>query len=528
MSKTSFTDSATIQKKKVLILRLLLGFLIIALPVLSIAEFKEGDVVNGIMEIGFSGVLLTSLIFSFKGRYRLASNILVVATYILMAVMSNVMSTPTSMLFFRNITYYLLCMSLAILFSPDVKLALWGALLMIPTQVFFCLTQMMKADLVQSKVISDLITSTFVYVLAGFCLLEYARYDVYAKRELQAEKEKSDEHIGKISDLIAGATANFEAVSNLSERVDGINELIKNSVNSMNDMENRVKLLDEGTEITQGAIDRINDTITDLNNHINTMNTSHKQTGDSVVKMTNAIQSVASSTKAEQELLKTLAATSTDGRKQLSSLIENIQEVEESISSIQGMLAVIDNIASQTNLLAMNAAIEAAHAGNVGKGFAVVAEEIRKLADNSAKNSREINEHLRNVTDHISSVSEESTKTDGSFKHIEEKINLSVQSFEEITKTTEDLSDDANNALNQIKLLDESSKMLKTSGKEITEAQVKLQETQNQLKDSLVQLNEDAALVQEKNDAVVKELEIVSEISEQGKQQAEKLHNYAQ
>ena len=69
---------------------------------------------------------------------------------------------------------------------------------------------------------------------------------------------------------------------------------------------------------------------------------------------------------------------------------------------------VINSIASQTNLLAMNAAIEAAHAGDAGKGFAVVSDEIRKLAESSSVNAGQISSMLKNISEKIHTVAQTS------------------------------------------------------------------------------------------------------------------------
>ena len=85
---------------------------------------------------------------------------------------------------------------------------------------------------------------------------------------------------------------------------------------------------------------------------------------------------------------------------------------------------MIDSIASQTNLLSMNAAIEAAHAGESGKGFAVVASEIRKLAEDSSKQTRAIDEVLKNMKTLIDNAAKKTDEVSGEFSHI---VSLSTQ-----------------------------------------------------------------------------------------------------
>lgn len=107
---------------------------------------------------------------------------------------------------------------------------------------------------------------------------------------------------------------------------------------------------------------------------------------------------------------------------------QNTQKMVVVTESINDLIVVIDNIASQTNLLAMNAAIEAAHAGNAGRGFSVVAEEIRKLAESTAANSKKISQFLKDLTISVKDTKNSTAQLGEDFQDITGFVGDTVKS----------------------------------------------------------------------------------------------------
>jgi methyl-accepting chemotaxis protein len=164
-----------------------------------------------------------------------------------------------------------------------------------------------------------------------------------------------------------------------------------------------------------------------------------------------------------------LAASSADEHERFGGTNALIARTAEDVGKVQEIVAIINSISSQTNLLAMNAAIEAAHAGDAGRGFAVVADEIRKLAESTNKNASIIASTVKEMSTRIANVQTASEKTDRAFKEIAERTGTTKRSLAELVEVMEKLSSSAAAMAGDVEKAASGSRDIKASSSEILE-----------------------------------------------------------
>ncbi len=135
-----------------------------------------------------------------------------------------------------------------------------------------------------------------------------------------------------------------------------------------------------------------------------------------------------------------LAEKTAEGEGRFSVTMTEIEGISEVLDDINEMAAFIQGLANQTNLLAMNAAIEAAHAGEAGRGFSVVADEIRKLAEASSGSSKRISQRLKSIKVKIEGTRESSAHTREAFVGILAVVSQVQSAFKAIREAGMDLS----------------------------------------------------------------------------------------
>lgn len=258
---------------------------------------------------------------------------------------------------------------------------------------------------------------------------------------------------------------NAEMTNRFEQALSALTEISTN-VESIKDQNTN---LNSSIDNSSSAVEEISSNIASMNKQIENQSSAVEESTASVEEMLASLKNVANITTSRTESTNMLVETAKDGGRMLSDTISLIENIMESVDQISEMISIINSIASQTNLLAMNAAIEAAHAGESGKGFAVVADEVRKLAENSSDNAKNISVVLNGIIEKITEVSTSSKDTSRAFDTIEGDIKEAANALSEISSTAIELSTGSDEILKAMTSLSDISLRIKESSSEMKE-----------------------------------------------------------
>ena len=219
----------------------------------------------------------------------------------------------------------------------------------------------------------------------------------------------------------------LELSANMEETAAAVHQIKANINSSMGLFQNQ----EASVNSTVTAVEQLTRNIESQDNSIDKQNGSIIESSSAVEEMIAQNQAIGASVEEAENYMKILLKSSEEGRGNIRHVADLVSTISEKSSDLETANSLISGIAARTNLLAMNAAIEAAHAGDAGRGFAVVADEIRKLAEQATAQSAQVKASISEINQYIKDVVEGSQSSGQSY----EIIQMNIRRMGELTST---------------------------------------------------------------------------------------------
>ena len=330
-------------------------------------------------------------------------------------------------------------------------------------------------------------------------------------KDLQAETHAVTESAGIISKSARYATGAIGVMNHSLQHID------ENS-----------KKQDELVEVTGENLVMLADSIDTVKLHVTQQTEAVQSISTAISKMTDSISSVANTAKQAQEVSQGLSERSDIGNTAVEHAVSTMKEIQAVSEEVRKLLKVIQGIASQTNLLSMNAAIEAAHAGEFGAGFAVVADEVRSLASSSSSSARDIQVKIKEMMEKTTAGVEAITSAGAAFQGIRDNVVENAELVKNIYDAMMAQNENASETKQAADELVEAIHAIRDLAEEETEGAEKLRNSM----DAVVAASKSTmAAVQESMEATANMKNTVSLVDTSAagnKESVEKIHNHVE
>jgi len=304
------------------------------------------------------------------------------------------------------------------------------------------------------------------------------RIQIRQKNEIGGLAEFFNRTFENISSLVGVVKARTESLTQFGRTLSSSSHETAKSLNqvssNISDIKNLAVRQENGATQAELAAEHIKTNSDNLNDLIKEQSERVNNSSAAIEELMANIHSVTQTLIANSKSVEILTDVSGKGKAGLQDVVKDIQEIARESDGLLEINAVMENIASQTNLLSMNAAIEAAHAGESGKGFAVVAGEIRKLAETSGNQSKATSTMLKKIKSSIDIITKSADAVLNRFEAIDAGVKTVSEHEENIRNAMEEQEAGEKQILNSVSRLNEITMSVRSSSKGMAEAGLSL------------------------------------------------------
>jgi methyl-accepting chemotaxis protein len=419
-----------------IILIVFLAFMTLTAP-RSIARREWAMIIIVAVFLGFQ---IFQLIQLQRGRYRMVA---LLTTYLFAVMMTSMIFilSHTELGFYRILIFLILNMTIGMIFTPGKKhlYIQYGISLAIYAAYFL---NVLLNDLVTENAVpfSDqiFIPTAMGLMLPVFFLVMRNIFDRVLDDAVTKIAE-SETQASSLVELIGDSAVQLKQVREMEDRTADTSVSIQRIETRIEAIHAESRDLNDRYSAAAEAFKQIDASLEVLTSSADDQSANITETSAALEQMVASIRSVSEIITSRQTLVGGLRDRAQAGSQVIERSNTAYHQVSTHIESIKGMLKIISEISSQTNLLAMNAAIEAAHAGDRGRGFAVVAGEVRKLAESSNENARHIAESLGKLVEAIDLMGDSVTETGETFTTISRDILQVSDAMSEIEQSVNEL-----------------------------------------------------------------------------------------
>jgi methyl-accepting chemotaxis protein len=267
------------------------------------------------------------------------------------------------------------------------------------------------------------------------------------------------DYLSAIVKTIRAAAAQAESSTvELQRTIEKVRSSVSKITYTAREVKDVIYKQDDSTKQVSSRIDTITKTLKSQNEAINKQANHITTSSTTIEEMMNSILEIAKNLQRSSAECNTLSTSVEMGRAELLKLKETVELLSSQSNTVFEANKVIQSIASQTNLLAMNAAIEAAHAGTAGSGFAVVANEIRQLAEDSNKQSKIISENMKALKGSIEQAVKKTDSTNASFNTVFTAMHTVTKNEQDMLLAVNEQSSNVSQVINDLENIKQVTK----------------------------------------------------------------------